>query len=152
MSTSDESNTLIVNCSETIRILELEIDDMIKNTRKLLKFEGLTPDEILLSSVWGLDCEWLPGIECGKDNPVAILQLSTTTHSFLVDLQSLCQSLHHKGAHDTSVITDIEALSSYQVDIHWTISECDIKIYNLKFKLEYTDMHTGSCNEVRQEY
>ncbi|CAB9514744.1 Exonuclease mut-7 [Seminavis robusta] len=48
-------------------------------------------DDRLLQRSWGLDCEWKPARDRGRENPVATLQLSSVTKSFLIDLQELCQ-------------------------------------------------------------
>lgn len=46
----------------------------------------------LLQTSWGLDCEWKPSRDRGREYPVATLQLSSFQRTFIVDLQELCQS------------------------------------------------------------
>ncbi|KAF6266569.1 ribonuclease H-like domain-containing protein [Scenedesmus sp. NREL 46B-D3] len=41
--------------------------------------------------VVGLDCEWRPYGRCSPATPVALLQLATRQHVFLVDLLAICQ-------------------------------------------------------------
>ncbi|CAB9522202.1 Ankyrin repeat [Seminavis robusta] len=89
------SSVLLVNSSETLRQLEADIDAAIENAGDNQNEENKTVDNILLNSTWGLDCEWKPGLEHGKDNPVSLLQLSSRHRSYIVDLQSLCQVSHH---------------------------------------------------------
>jgi hypothetical protein len=103
----DESR-ILVNSTETIRKLESEINNSIEFAMKLASNERATSDEVLVESIWGLDCEWQPGYQCGKESPVAILQLSTQNRSFLIDLQCLCQPLHWEEIRDSSVSSEIE--------------------------------------------
>jgi hypothetical protein len=102
---------ILVNCWDSIRLLESEIDECIGYYSDPQGNEGRSKDEILVNSTWGLDCEWKPGVNCGLDNPVATLQLSTRRKSFLVDLQSLCQQHQHQArTMDRAESTEIEAL------------------------------------------
>lgn len=105
---SNDASTVLVNCTETIRILESEVDSMIIYAKNLANSEKTTADEILVECIWGLDCEWLPGKVRGKDNPVSTLQLSAQNRSFLIDLQCLCQAEHLEASENISTPTDIE--------------------------------------------
>jgi len=86
----------LVNCSGSIRQLERDIDEAIEALKaKSDKSPNKTlpsKDATLVESSWGLDCEWKPGRECGKDSPVATLQLGTHQKAFLIDVQSICQA------------------------------------------------------------
>lgn len=102
---------ILVNCSDTIRLLESEIDECILYYSDPQGNEGRSMDEILINSTWGLDCEWKPGVSCGLDNPVATLQLGTRRKSFLIDLQSLCQPHQHQSRRMARAeTTEIEAM------------------------------------------
>lgn len=58
-----------------------------------------------IATSWGLDCEWRPSRMSGENNPVATLQLSTGSRSFIVDVQLLLQG----GIVDSSAsLTSIE--------------------------------------------
>ena len=48
-------------------------------------------DELISETSWGLDCEWRPSKMSGEANPVATLQLSSSSRSFVIDVQTLCQ-------------------------------------------------------------
>ena len=104
---TDETK-IMVDGLASIRVLETEIDRTIYHTKTLRESIDYTVDEVVLECVWGLDAEWKPGIGCGRDNPVATLQLSTQRCSFLVDLQCLCQSLHLEDTCDESAQSEIE--------------------------------------------
>jgi len=106
-STTDEIK-IMVDSSESIRVLELEIDHTIHHAKTLAESVDYSVDEVVLESVWGLDAEWKPGKNCGSDNPVSTLQLSTQRCSFLIDLQSLCQSLHLEDSCDESAQSETE--------------------------------------------
>lgn len=130
-SQSDEPRRILVNCSESMKILESDIDDMVEHSIALCSDDKVTPDEIFLSSIWGLDCEWLPGVECGKDNPVATLQLSTTKRAFLLDLQSLCQPLHLEDDENVASLTDKEAQLNNILEKLFTSSSLSIVGYGV---------------------
>ena len=106
-STTDESK-IMVDSLASIRVLELEVDRTIQHAKTLVESDEFIGDEAIIDSVWGLDCEWLPGINCGRDNPVATLQLSTQRCAFLVDLQCLCQALHNERSCDNSDQNELE--------------------------------------------
>ena len=105
--TTDESK-IIVDSLASIRVLESEIDYTIQHAKTLAESEEYTSDEAVIQSIWGLDCEWLPGRNCGKDNPVATLQLSTQRCAFLIDLQCMCQAMHNEITCDDSSQTVLE--------------------------------------------
>ncbi len=66
-------------------------------------------DEQIVRSSWGLDSEWRPSIMPGEVNPVATLQMSSSSRSFVIDMQSLCQN----GVTDPGTqMTDAEKLLS----------------------------------------
>jgi hypothetical protein len=71
----------------------LALDFAVDETLALI--EGLDReslnDDIITSSCWGLDCEWRPSRMSGEANPVATLQLSSKSRSFVVDTQTLFQ-------------------------------------------------------------
>lgn len=85
-------SVVLVNCSDTIRQLKEDVDASIASLSDPQHSVGLSKDAVIVNSAWGLDCEWKPGSDRGKHNPVATLQLSTFRQAYLVDLQSLCQS------------------------------------------------------------
>ena len=97
----NRESVVLVNSTEALDDLESEIDRVISHI--LSNQDQLDMDEMLVNCSWGLDCEWKPGIERGKDNPVSTLQLSTRKKSFLIDLQSLCQATS-KNDFDNAVI------------------------------------------------
>uniref|UniRef100_A0A7S3DTI3 3'-5' exonuclease domain-containing protein n=1 Tax=Entomoneis paludosa TaxID=265537 RepID=A0A7S3DTI3_9STRA len=91
---NDAGSTLIVNCSHTIGQLNEEIERTLESVANPDKDSETCDDSTLVRSAWGLDCEWEPGFDRGKNHPVATLQLSTREKSFLIDVQSLCQQSH----------------------------------------------------------
>jgi len=99
---------IMVDGLASIRVLETEIDRTIHHAKTLAESADYTVDEVVLECVWGLDAEWKPGKNCGSDNPVSTLQLSTQRYSFLIDLQCLCQSLHLEDSCDESVQSETE--------------------------------------------
>ena len=104
---ADESK-ILVDSLESIRLLESKVDQTILHAKTLAGSGEYSLDEALLETVWGLDCEWFPGPNCGRDSPVATLQLSTKRHAFLVDLQSLCQAKHNENTPDDSTPNELE--------------------------------------------
>jgi uncharacterized protein with PIN domain/prolyl-tRNA editing enzyme YbaK/EbsC (Cys-tRNA(Pro) deacylase) len=52
------------------------------------------PEDPDLVHVVGLDAEWRPTSEGGKDSPVSILQLSTRTHAVILDIMNLASSAY----------------------------------------------------------
>jgi hypothetical protein len=89
---SDADNVVFVDDLISIRDLEKEIDRSIQVVSELKRDKAICLDRLILESAWGLDCEWKPGRNYGSENPVATLQLSTSTRAFLVDVQTLCQA------------------------------------------------------------
>lgn len=54
--------------------------------------EGMEQNDYQLVELsWGLDCEWKPSRDRGREYPVATLQLSSLKRAFVIDLQQLCQ-------------------------------------------------------------
>ena len=104
-SATDETK-IMVDSLASIRVLETEIDRTIHHAKTLAESEDYALDEVVLESIWGLDAEWKPGKNCGSDNPVSTLQLSTQRYSFLIDLQCLC--LHNEDTCDESAQSEIE--------------------------------------------
>lgn len=98
----------VVNCTESIKILESAVETMLEDAKDAEKRDELTADEMLLDCTWGLDCEWLPGEGRGKHNPVSTLQLSTQKRSFLIDLQCLCQTAHLERSENLAGPTSVE--------------------------------------------
>lgn len=103
-----ESSITTVDTIETLKLLEDEIDRTIMLAKRIAKDKSYTADEGLVMTAWGLDCEWLPGLECGRDNPVSTLQLSSRSACFLLDLQAMCQALHLQKKGDENSMTGIE--------------------------------------------
>ena len=99
----------LIDCEEGIR----SFHDAINETRAKLE---LLPDSdsSIVSTSWGLDCEWRPSRLPGENNPVATLQLSSHTRSFVIDLQTLCQS-NVKNANTD--LTAIEILLSAAIAV-----------------------------------
>ena len=107
-----EQSVVLVNCSESIRQLSEEIDTTLGSYAKAHGApdkNDISSDAMLVDCAWGLDCEWKPGFNRGKDNPVALLQLSTRRKSFLVDLQCLCQATHATNV--GGAVTNVEPTS-----------------------------------------
>jgi 3'-5' exonuclease len=52
----------------------------------------LHSDARLVEQSWGLDCEWKPSRDKGRQYAVATLQLCSCKRAFLIDLQVLCQA------------------------------------------------------------
>eukprot|EP00980_Cylindrotheca_fusiformis_P026786 scaffold17468_cov106-Cylindrotheca_fusiformis.AAC.2 len=98
-------NVVLVNCMESIGTLESEVNSMKKLSEE---GEETTRDDSLVNSVWGLDCEWLPGKDRGKNNPVSTMQLSTQKRAFLIDLQCLCRATHLESSDRLAAPTDVE--------------------------------------------
>ena len=70
-------------------VLDFAVDETLALIKDL-DAESLSDDQIVNSS-WGLDCEWRPSRMPGEANPVATLQLSSKSRSFVVDTQRLFQ-------------------------------------------------------------
>jgi len=70
-------------------VFEFAVDETL-HLIKDLDAESLSDDQIVNSS-WGLDCEWRPSRMSGEASPVATLQLSSKSRSFVVDTQKLFQ-------------------------------------------------------------
>ncbi|KAL3937358.1 MAG: hypothetical protein SGBAC_007525 [Bacillariaceae sp.] len=104
-----ESSIIMVENAETLQLLQAEVDRTISLAMLLAEDGKYTRDDALVMTTWGLDCEWLPGSDCGRDNPVSTLQLSSRSCSFLIDLQIMCQALHFEPRRDEIIATDIEA-------------------------------------------
>lgn len=101
------TDVVIVNCSNSIALLEEEIDQSIASFTHTVSQAKHVNDEIRASFAWGLDCEWEPGFDRGKNHPVATLQLSTRRRAFLVDVQCLCQS-NSENSERVSALTDVQ--------------------------------------------
>jgi len=115
--TNGEAQTL-VDCLYSLKALESEIDRTRLLAETLANCDEYTTDEALVETIWGLDCEWFPGKNCGRDNPVATLQLSTQRRSFLIDLQCLCQAntLDHLSAPNETEMELTRVLSKLFID------------------------------------
>ena len=89
----------LIDCEEGIRAFHATINE----TRAEIE---LVPDRdtSIISTSWGLDCEWRPSRLPGEHNPVATLQLSSSSRSFVIDLQTLCQSNVKNANEDLTVI------------------------------------------------
>ncbi|CAJ1945075.1 unnamed protein product [Cylindrotheca closterium] len=103
-----ESSVTTVDSVSTLKLLDEEIDRTITLANGLVEDETYTTDDALVMATWGLDCEWLPGTDCGRDNPVSTLQLSSRSCSFLLDLQVICQALHREPNGGENTATNIE--------------------------------------------
>ena len=71
----------------------LALDFAVDETLALIEGFGVESmnDNKIVNSCWGLDCEWRPSRMSGEANPVATLQLSSKSRSFVVDTQKLFQ-------------------------------------------------------------
>lgn len=110
-SRNDKSSNLyatVVDSLDTLKILENEIDACSGFFSDPQQNTDMATDEILVNATWGIDCEWKPGVDCGVDNPVATLQLSTRRKSFLLDLQTLCQDFRSMPSTSTGVEVEVE--------------------------------------------
>jgi len=91
-----------------IQILLKVIDHTIESINQE-KVDKCCPQGSFVKHAWGIDCEWKPGQDFGKNNPVATLQLSTRSNAFLVDLQTLCRT---SISDEKDTLTEPEALLS----------------------------------------
>ena len=67
-------------------IFQFAVDESISRIDPDQKEED---DNIIIDASWGLDCEWRPSHVSGEENPVSVLQLSSASRAFVIDLQSL---------------------------------------------------------------
>ena len=106
---SDTDIVVVVDDLNSIRDLEKEIDRSIQVASESKRDKTICLDSLILESAWGLDCEWKPGRNFGAENPVATLQLSTSTLAFLVDVQTLCQatSENEQGETEMAVLCSV---------------------------------------------
>jgi hypothetical protein len=79
----------LVDSLAGIQILQRAIQESMKYASEDTAKEDL--DCHVVSTAWGLDCEWRPSHLIGEQHPVATLQLSSTCHAFVIDLISLCR-------------------------------------------------------------
>ncbi len=87
-----QSNKIVVDNAQSLRLFEDEVDNWISELDEDLKSGVIDDERFLLKYAWGIDCEWKPGPDCGEDSPVSTLQLGTRKKAFLVDLQTMCKS------------------------------------------------------------
>ena len=84
----------VLGVSRPPEIEDLVVDNITGLERLLLAVHSSLIENVSgssLGTLWGLDCEWKPVHMKGGQSPVATLQLSSTTGTFLVDLQTVCQ-------------------------------------------------------------
>lgn len=86
------SSVILVNDENSLLQLAQATDESLRRKHEIINNLKDGPREHLLSSAWGLDCEWKPSREKGHDNPIATLQLSTSNQSFVIDVFTLCQT------------------------------------------------------------
>ena len=88
-SNGEQKTYELVDCDAGILALDFAVEETLD------KIEGSDAhnmnDDQIVSSSWGLDCEWRPSFMSGEMNPVATLQLSSSSRSFVIDVQTLCQ-------------------------------------------------------------
>ena len=95
-SSSSESRpeVVVVDRENHISLLSDEIAltlEKVKRNPSSSEVSQCDLDIQLLQVSWGLDCEWKPSRDRGREYPVATLQLSSFQRTFIVDLQELCQ-------------------------------------------------------------
>jgi len=76
---------------EGILALNSAIEESIKIMNPDTTISNNSTDLLTVKTSWGIDCEWEPS-RTSVQNPVATLQLGTSNHAFVVDLQTLCQN------------------------------------------------------------
>jgi hypothetical protein len=86
----DQVTYEIVDDEAGIQALDFAIEETLALVQDFGENALCTNNAIATS--WGLDCEWRPSRMSGENNPVATLQLSTGSRSFIVDVQLLLQS------------------------------------------------------------
>ena len=75
-----------------IRLLDTpEAMEELREAVRGVKAEVRVGDAPAARCCVAIDCEWQPGPRGGEGNPVALLQLATSSGAFLVDLQTLCR-------------------------------------------------------------
>lgn len=86
---------VVVDQESQIQMLLEEVARTVEESKKIQESSDISAgdyDNKLLNLSWGLDCEWKPSRDRGREYPVAVLQLSSFRQTFLVDLQELCQA------------------------------------------------------------
>ena len=83
-------NFVYVDDMGSLLLMSVEIDRSLKEAKEHNHADGIC--------AWGLDCEWKPSNDYGKDSPVATLQLSSRTLTFLVDVQVLCRPIAEQSS------------------------------------------------------
>jgi len=111
--TADEDGSappevVLIDKAITISMLSNELGATLDKIRlSSAEIAGSDYDNQLICHSWGLDCEWKPSRDRGREYPVSVLQLSSFNQTFLLDLQILCRS----GVTDPSTrMTDTETL------------------------------------------
>ena len=54
-------------------------------------------DSAVVNNSWGLDCEWRPSHVSGEESPVAVLQVSSGSRAFIIDVQTILQPSNGYG-------------------------------------------------------
>ena len=84
----DLTRSTVVEDMNGIQLLAETINDPVESAKQE-KIDGERPtDSSLVKFAWGIDCEWQPGRDYRRDNPVATLQLSTRNANTLPHLSS----------------------------------------------------------------
>jgi ankyrin repeat protein len=101
-----DNNKIVVDNAQSLRWFEEEVDKWVSELNLDLESEAnsdeSTLESTLLKYVWGIDCEWKPGPDCGGDSPVSTLQLGTRKKAFLIDLQTICRSKDNLDEDDSA--------------------------------------------------
>ena len=84
-----------------LHIFQFAVDESISK----LDETNCDYDSTILETAWGLDCEWRPSHLSGEENPIAVLQISSGSRAFVIDVQSLLQHGIKKSYFD---LTDSE--------------------------------------------
>jgi hypothetical protein len=77
-------NVVIVQSYDQLILFETEVQNFVDKINESLELEPF-------QTSWALDCEWKP-TKKATDHPVSVLQLSTISVCYIIDLQSLCQT------------------------------------------------------------
>lgn len=86
------ANIVVVDSLETIERLSMAVDESILAIKEAAQQSTTMTVTHLAYHSWGLDSEWRPkALSDNQDNPISVLQLSSRTESFVIDVMELCQ-------------------------------------------------------------
>ena len=89
LNSSVNNRILVVQSFDDLQLFASYVDAFISQLNSHVVKNCFDLEQV--QSSWALDCEWKPALSIGEENPVSILQLSTTSVSYILDLQLLCQ-------------------------------------------------------------